>query len=143
MNQFELYCQLNMDNKLDSGQTLLDAAVATGVIACPTGPSEDGNTLAQVAPRIELFTKKVKGRVTLFLGAAISTFKPAQLPMWNDFVELLWTSSLKVVTSQTEAHHIGTIMMYSLESRILIHEKPQKEFCPSLTDGRGLSLTIW
>jgi hypothetical protein len=111
-----------MENKVNSVQTLLDAAVATGVIACPAEPSEDGNTLAQVAPRIKIFTKKVKGRVTLFLGAAISTFEPAQLPMWNDFVELLWTSSLKVATSQTNDHTGATLMPipWSLKCQFLI-----------------------
>jgi hypothetical protein len=99
-----------MENEVNSVQTLLDAAVAAGVIACPSG---DGNTLAQVTPRLKLFTRKFTGRVTLFLGAAISTFKPAQLPMWNDFVELLWTSSLKVATPQTAAHAGASLMPMS------------------------------
>jgi hypothetical protein len=46
-----------MENKVDSVQTLLDAAVAIGVIACPTEPSGDGNTFAQVAPRIKFLQK--------------------------------------------------------------------------------------
>lgn len=82
-------------------QTLLEAAAAAGVMTFPAAVP-DGNSLnlARAAKQFDIFTKKAKGRVTLFLGAAISTFKPAQLPMWNDFVELLWTSALRVASTK-------------------------------------------
>ncbi|KAK7885374.1 hypothetical protein LTR67_010552 [Exophiala xenobiotica] len=68
-----------------------------------TFPSEvpgDPRNLDEVIAQIKGFTHKPKGRVTLFLGAAISTFTPTQLPMWNNFVELLWTSALAVATNE-------------------------------------------
>ena len=42
-----------------------------------------------VSPRVEPFGSQVKGRVMLFLGSAVSTFDPAQLPMWDKSIELL------------------------------------------------------
>ncbi|OAP65496.1 hypothetical protein AYL99_01468 [Fonsecaea erecta] len=83
---------------MEAKGTLLEQAAAVGVIEFPheAGRNSKSHNLGEAAARIDSFTEKAKGRATLFLGAAISTFKPAQLPMWNDFVELLWTSALNV-----------------------------------------------
>ncbi|OQV01042.1 SIR2-like domain-containing protein [Cladophialophora immunda] len=83
---------------------LLDEAATAGVLKFPHEARKDSKShnLVEAAARIESFSEKAKGRVTLFLGAAISTFKPAQLPMWNDFVELLWTSALNVAVTDIQ-----------------------------------------
>jgi hypothetical protein len=83
-------------------RTLLDNADAEGILSFPLQAADNdvytGRRLDEASAWIEAFSGKARGRTTLFLGAAISTFKPAQLPMWNDFVELLWTSALQFAT---------------------------------------------
>ena len=69
------------------------------IIQCKADSKEPDADWKNVSPRVELFASRVKGRVTLFLGSAISSFKPAKLPMWNRFIELLWTSLLNKATS--------------------------------------------
>jgi hypothetical protein len=81
-------------------QSLLHAAAAARVMTFPSEVPGDPRNLDEVIAQIKGFTHKPKGRVTLFLGAAISTFTPTQLPMWNNFVELLWTSALAVATNE-------------------------------------------
>ena len=78
-----------------------------------------------VSPRVELFASHVKGRVTLFLGSAISTFKPAQLPTWDKFIELLWTSLLNRATSTMQDRegrpriYAVLLMVFTNESQAL------------------------
>jgi hypothetical protein len=84
-------------------RSLLESAAAAGLLAFPTQVAQHiykGNDLDEATEWIESFTEKAKGRATLFLGAAISTFKPTQLPMWNDFVQLLWAAALEVATAE-------------------------------------------
>lgn len=38
--------------------------------------------------------ERSKGRIVLFLGAAISSFKPAQLPVWLEYLKMLWKSCI-------------------------------------------------
>ncbi|KIW76491.1 hypothetical protein Z517_11237 [Fonsecaea pedrosoi CBS 271.37] len=87
-----------------ANHTLLERAATSGLMEFPHEAQGDfkSHNLVEAAPRIDSFTEKAKGRVTLFLGAAISTFKPAQLPMWNDFVELLWTSAMKIAVTDIQ-----------------------------------------
>ncbi|KIW89484.1 uncharacterized protein Z519_09640 [Cladophialophora bantiana CBS 173.52] len=89
---------------MEAKRTLLERAATAGLIEFPleAGKNPRSHNLVEAADRIDSFTEKAKGRVTLFLGAAISTFKPAQLPMWNDFVELLWTSALNVAVTDLQ-----------------------------------------
>ncbi|EXJ60267.1 hypothetical protein A1O7_04419 [Cladophialophora yegresii CBS 114405] len=91
-------------------RTLLEAAVAAGLLAFPTQVAQhvyEANNLDEATDWIESFTEKAKGRATLFLGAAISTFKPTQLPMWNDFVQLLWASALEVATADMRPDRVS------------------------------------
>ena len=89
---------------MESTWTLLESAAAAGVLTFPTQAAHvfKAHDLDEATEWIELFTEKAKGRATLFLGAAISTFKPTQLPMWNDFVQFLWTNALKVATTNMQ-----------------------------------------
>lgn len=94
---------------MDTETNVIDGAVSDGVLVCPQFATQVGTTFEQARPQLDLFAQRTKGTSVLFLGAAISTFKPAQLPTWNDFVELLWSSALTVATSQFE-DSTGTFM---------------------------------
>lgn len=80
---------------MESRPNVLEAAMATGVIRCPAQSGGEEADWNNAAPRIKRFLKQSNGRVTLFLGSAISSFKPAQLPMWDQFIELLWTALMR------------------------------------------------
>ena len=84
---------------MSNNQSVIEAAIETDIVQCKADPEEPEADWENVSPRFELFASRVKGRVTLFLGSAISSFKPAKLPMWNKFIELLWTSLLNKATS--------------------------------------------
>ncbi|ETI24903.1 hypothetical protein G647_04273 [Cladophialophora carrionii CBS 160.54] len=91
-------------------RTLLDSAAAAGLLSFPTQVAQhvyEANNLDGATEWVESFTEKAKGRATLFLGAAISTFKPTQLPMWNDFVQLLWASALEVATADMRPDRVS------------------------------------
>ncbi len=90
-----------MSNK----SNVIEAAIETGIVRCKDWKNS--------SPQVELFVSHVKGRVTLFLGSAISSFKPAKLPMWNRFIELLWTSLLSKATSTTQDRE-GRPRIYAL-----------------------------
>ncbi|KAI9774260.1 MAG: hypothetical protein M1840_004154 [Geoglossum simile] len=47
---------------------------------------------SDVGPRVEKMLEQVAGRATLFVGSALSSFKPAMLPVWDIFIQLLYVS---------------------------------------------------
>ncbi|KAK3176297.1 hypothetical protein OEA41_007620 [Lepraria neglecta] len=91
-------------SKMRDTQSAIEAAIKTGIVQCRADPNEPEATWENVSPRAELFSSQVQGRVTLFLGSAVSSFKPAKLPIWNKFIELLWSSLLsKAISSMQES----------------------------------------
>ncbi|KAM0715007.1 hypothetical protein Q7P37_009472 [Cladosporium fusiforme] len=44
--------------------------------------------------------KRADNRTTLFLGAAISSFKPTCFPAWDKFIELIYTSQIQQAVSE-------------------------------------------
>ena len=91
-------------SKMGDTHSAIEAAIKTGIVQCRADPNEPEAAWENVSPRVELFSSQVQGRVTLFLGSAVSSFKPAKLPMWNKFIELLWSSLLsKAISSMQES----------------------------------------
>ena len=80
---------------MDSGQNPIVSAIAAGIIKLSFEEIDEESQWTSLR-RIKLFCDAANGKVTMFLGSAISSFKPTQLPMWNQFIELIWKSILRV-----------------------------------------------
>lgn len=50
---------------------------------------------------------KVNGNVTLFMGAAASSFRPTCFPAWDKFIELLYSSAIDQAVSELEGDYTG------------------------------------
>lgn len=60
-----------------------------------------------VRPRVERMLDKVNQNVTLFLGAAASSFKPTAFPAWDKFIELVYTSHVDEACQDLGDNSIG------------------------------------
>jgi hypothetical protein len=65
----------------------------------------DGHSWSNVRPRVENMLSKVENRTTLFLGAAVSSFKPTCFPAWEKFIEFVYSA---LVDSSTENIELGS-----------------------------------
>ena len=81
---------------MDDGQYPLARAIASGIIQVPLEQAGGTDEWLPLVERMKLFDRSTNGRATLFLGSAISTFQPTGLPMWHQFVELIWSSLLQI-----------------------------------------------
>jgi len=87
---------------MDMCPSLIRRALDAGVMAHDSELAEAQHDFIQMLTRMQWSMAQTKERTVLFLGAAISTFRPAQLPMWNEFVKLLWTSCMGVAFPSEE-----------------------------------------
>jgi hypothetical protein len=74
---------------MDDSKNVMESIIQAGVVHC------EEQSWIDAAPVIEKLLAQVKQRLVLFLGSAISTFKPAKLPMWDKFIELLCSSMIE------------------------------------------------
>jgi hypothetical protein len=75
---------------------IISSAFETGLI---TEDEAQEPRWSSVRPRVESMLQKVENRTTLFLGAAISTFKPTALPAWGKFIEFIYSSMIDEATA--------------------------------------------
>jgi hypothetical protein len=62
---------------------------------------------SDVNSRVGSMLKKVDNRTTLFLGAAISTFKPTCLPAWEKFIEFICSFLIDRATDDVGSNSQG------------------------------------
>jgi hypothetical protein len=75
---------------------IISSTVASGFVR---DDSSRGHGWPEVQPRVERMLEQVDQKVTVFLGAAASSFKPTGFPAWDKFVEFIYTSQIDEAAS--------------------------------------------
>lgn len=102
---------------MDNSHNVIESIIRSGVVHCKETDWSDA------APMVERLLAQVKQRVVLFLGAAISSLKPAKLPMWDKFIELLWSSMIEnAVAHHTEKEGNQLVMSSTISSELTLAE---------------------
>ncbi|KAE8363803.1 hypothetical protein BDV27DRAFT_158419 [Aspergillus caelatus] len=97
---------------MSSGSPDVISSAANSGVLTSTGQKPSSRNVGywgDIRPSVQSMWEEVQGRTTLFLGSALSSFKPTCLPAWDKFVELLCTSILDQATTDVSSHDVSVL----------------------------------